>query len=73
MATRRSRRGQAVEFEASDEPERKMQQELALTRQTVDDVYIKTPDSVQKQEALDAVDEYEGVIVDCLVGLRRVE
>ena len=57
MATRRSRRGQAVEFEQDGEIERRFRNGLAEAKQTIDDVL--PTDSVQKQEALDAVREFE--------------
>eukprot|EP01043_Picozoa_sp_COSAG02_P018736 COSAG02_NODE_883_length_16194_cov_11.902765_6_plen_476_part_00 len=57
MATRRSRRGQAVEFEQVDEIDRKFRNGLSEARQTIDDVL--PADSAQKQEALEAVKEFE--------------
>jgi hypothetical protein len=57
MATRRSRRGQPAEFEADGEIERRFRENLAEARQTIDDVLPAGSD--QKQEALDAVREFE--------------
>ena len=57
MATRRSRRGQAVEFEQVDEIDRKFRNGLSEARQTIDDVL--PAESAQKQEALEAVKEFE--------------
>ena len=57
MTTRRSRHGQAPEFEADGEIERRFRDNLAVARQTIDDVL--PAESEQKQEALDAVGEFE--------------
>eukprot|EP01044_Picomonas_judraskeda_P013665 COSAG03_NODE_2088_length_3143_cov_4.252957_3_plen_468_part_00 len=62
MATRKSRRGQAPEFEADPEIARTFRTNLAEARQTIDDVL--PAESAQKQRALEAVRDLEESVAD---------